>query len=111
MMTEGVRRMDELFTTALAAGRLERDPTLDIPEPPPLPEEEIEAPPPQAQQPASPTRSRSRPTTSTPTISRWRICGRCRASSRSIPQSINPSGTSYVLVSYRGSARGSWRRR
>src|SRR5688572_9691104 len=40
MLIEGVRRMDELFMDAHAAGRLERDPTLDIPEPPPLPEEE-----------------------------------------------------------------------
>lgn len=39
MMTTGVQRMDELFRGALAAGRLQRDPTLDIPEPPPLPQE------------------------------------------------------------------------
>ena len=32
MMAEGVRRMDELFMLAHAAGRLVRDPTLDIPE-------------------------------------------------------------------------------
>ena len=42
LMNEGVRRMDELFGAALAAGRLRRDPTLDIPEPPPPPEEEEE---------------------------------------------------------------------
>ena len=42
MMAEGVRRMDQLFATALAAGALERDPTLDIPEPPPVPEEVVE---------------------------------------------------------------------
>src|SRR3990170_6387104 len=42
MMAEGVRRMDELFMLAHASGRLVRDPTLDIPEPPPLPEEEVE---------------------------------------------------------------------
>ncbi len=39
MMAEGVRRMDELFTQAFAAGRLQRDPTLNIPEPPPPPPE------------------------------------------------------------------------
>jgi hypothetical protein len=39
MMNEGVRRMDELFQLALVAGRLERDPSLDLPLPPPLPEE------------------------------------------------------------------------
>lgn len=40
MMAEGVQRMDELFTTALAAGRLQRDPSLIIVEPPPPVEEE-----------------------------------------------------------------------
>jgi hypothetical protein len=40
MMNEGVQRMDALFTRALAAGALRRDPTLIIPEPPPLVEEE-----------------------------------------------------------------------
>jgi hypothetical protein len=45
MMNEGVRRMDELYSDALAAGRLQRDSTLDLPAPPPLPEEVVEAPP------------------------------------------------------------------
>ena len=44
LMGEGVRRMDELFGNALAAGRLVRDPTLDIPEPPPPPVEDVVAP-------------------------------------------------------------------
>jgi len=42
MMEEGVRRMDELFAEAFAAGRLRRDPTLNLPEPPPPPPEEIQ---------------------------------------------------------------------
>jgi hypothetical protein len=42
MMAEGVRRMDQLFTTAYQAGRLRRDPTLNLPEPPPPPPEEDE---------------------------------------------------------------------
>jgi len=41
MMAEGVRRMDELFTRALAAGRLKRDPSLIIVEPPPPVEDEL----------------------------------------------------------------------
>ena len=41
MMSEGVQRMDALFTRALAAGALQRDPSLNIPEPPPLVEEEL----------------------------------------------------------------------
>src|SRR5205085_5819884 len=40
MMREGVARMDELFATAHAAGAMQRDPTLNIPEPPPVIEEE-----------------------------------------------------------------------
>jgi len=42
MMNVGVERMDALFTRALAAGMLTPDPSLIIPEPPPLPEEEEE---------------------------------------------------------------------
>ena len=41
MMSEGVQRMDDLFTRALATGELQRDPSLNIPEPPPLVEEEL----------------------------------------------------------------------
>ncbi len=42
MMAEGVQRMDALFTRALAAGQLRRDPSLIIVEPPPPVEEEEE---------------------------------------------------------------------
>ncbi|MFN3387667.1 MAG: heavy-metal-associated domain-containing protein [Allosphingosinicella sp.] len=50
LMDEGVRRLDELYTRALAAGMLRPDPSLIVPEPPPVeevPEIEIveEAPP------------------------------------------------------------------
>ena len=41
MMAEGVQRMDALFTRALAAGRLVRDPSLIIVEPPPPVEDEL----------------------------------------------------------------------
>ena len=40
MMAEGVTRMDELFTLALASGNLPRDPSLIIAEPPPPVEDE-----------------------------------------------------------------------
>lgn len=42
MMSQGVERMDALFTRALSAGMLQPDPSLIIPEPPPPPEEEEE---------------------------------------------------------------------
>src|SRR5690242_8468791 len=44
MMAEGVRRMDELFSNALAAGRLVRDTSLNQPPPPVLPELPVEKP-------------------------------------------------------------------
>lgn len=42
MMAQGVQRMDRLFTDAFAAGFLQRDATLNQPEPPPPPPEEEE---------------------------------------------------------------------
>ncbi|HVM38232.1 MAG TPA: heavy-metal-associated domain-containing protein [Sphingomicrobium sp.] len=109
MMAEGVRRMDALFASALATGRLERDPTLDIPEPPPVIEEIVE--PVEAPKPAPAA-------TATPLSAfQVQIIGNnvntynfAMAHLRTLggienvtPQAINPGGTSYVLVSYRGS--------
>ena len=39
MMAEGVRQMDQVFTTAFNAGALRRDSTLNLPPPPPPPEQ------------------------------------------------------------------------
>jgi hypothetical protein len=111
MMADGVRRMDALFSNALAAGALERDPTLDIPEPPPLPEELLEEP-----EPTKPVTKTVVPTaafqvqiiagnvnTYNFAMAHLRTLGGIESVS---PQAINPSGTSYVLVSYRGSING-----
>jgi hypothetical protein len=103
MMNEGVRRMDELFQTAHAAGRLVRDPTLDLPEPPPLPEEEVVEPPPSAQQPGFAYQvqiAANNVNTYNFAMAHLRTLP---GIDQVIPQSINPSGTSYILVSYRGS--------
>jgi hypothetical protein len=113
MMSEGVRRMDQLFTQALAAGLLERDVTLDIPEPPPVPEELLEeedtAKQPttqQRQQQQAPAQafqvqiSASNVNTYNFAMAHLRTIGGIE---QVTPQSINPQGTSYVLVSYRGS--------
>jgi hypothetical protein len=106
MMAEGVRRMDELFALAHASGRLVRDPTLDIPEPPPLPEEELE-------EEDKPVSSAQAPTAYQVQIAATNVntynfamahLRTLAGIEQLIPQSINPSGTSYVLVSYRGSA-------
>ena len=100
MMNEGVRRMDELYSAALAAGRLERDSTLDIPAPPPLPEEAVEAPPAQQQGNAFQVQiAANNVNTYNFAMAHLRTLP---GMDQVIPQSINPSGTSYVLVSYHG---------
>jgi hypothetical protein len=108
MMAEGVRRMDALFMAAHAAGRLVRDPTLDIPEPPPLPEEdEEETKPAQSAQPAGNAYQVQIRVTNVNTYNFAMAHLRTLPGvEQLIPQSINPTGTSYVLVSYRGSAAG-----
>jgi hypothetical protein len=110
MMSEGVRRMDELFTQALAAGLLERDVTLDIPEPPPVPEELIEEEdtgPAQTQQQQQAPAMAYQVQISASNVNTYNFAMahlRTLAGIEQVtPQSINPQGTSYVLVSYRGS--------
>jgi len=103
MMAEGARRMDELFSTALAAGRLERDPSLNLPAPPPLPVEEkpVEA---------KPTNVANAFQVQINTGGDVNIYNFAMAHLRTMggiesatPQLINPTGVSYVLVTYRGS--------
>jgi hypothetical protein len=102
MMVEGVRRMDEVFTTALAAGRLARDSSLNLPAPPPMlaPVEEVE-------KPASLTNPFQIQINSGGDVNVYNFA---MAHLRTLggidsatPQLINPTGTSYVLVAYRGS--------
>jgi hypothetical protein len=100
MMAEGARRMDELFTTAFAAGRLARDSSLNLPAPPPLPEAITEL-----EKPASLTN----PFQIQIVANDVNIYNFAMAHLRTLggidsatPQLINPSGTSYVLVAYRG---------
>ena len=106
MMAEGVRRMDELFMAARAAGRLARDSTLDLPEPPPLPEEEEEDTKPA--QSSLPAGNAYQVQISVNNVNAYNFAmahlRTLAGIDQLIPQSINPTGTSYVLVSYRGSA-------
>ena len=100
LMAEGVRRMDELFSTALAAGRLERDSSLNLP-PPPL------------QAPVEEAKPTNVPTAFQAQINAAgdvNIYNFAMAHLRTLagvdsatPQLINPTGTSYVLVTYHGS--------
>ena len=103
MMAEGARRMDELFSTALAAGRLERDPSLNLPAPPPLPVEEKPA-------EARPTNLANAFQVQINAGGDVNIYNFAMAHLRTMgglesaaPQLINPTGVSYVLVTYRGS--------
>jgi len=100
MMAEGARRMDDLFAGAMAAGRLTRDSSLDLPPPPVLPQI--------AEKPAAPVNA----------VNSYQIqvTGKnvnfynfAMAHLRTLPgiesatpQQINPGGTSYILVTYRG---------
>ena len=101
MMAQGVQRMDALFTEALAAGRLQRDESLNLP-PPPLPElPVVEAPVTQV---------------NVSNAYQVQVTGKnvnfynfAMAHLRTLagvdsatPQQINPGGTSYILVRYRG---------
>lgn len=102
LMVQGVQRMDELFTTALAAGRLERDPSLNLPPPPPLPFL-LEAPP---ERPVNVANAYQVQISSGGDVNIYNFAmAHLRTLSgidSATPQQINPSGTSYVLVAYRG---------
>ena len=103
MMAQGVQRMDQIFANALAAGALSRDPSLNQPPPPPLPELPVEKP-------------VAKPVTGAANAFQIQVSGGdvnvynfAMAHLRTLagivsatPQQINPKGTSYILVSYRG---------
>lgn len=102
MMAEGVRRMDDLFSNALAAGRLERDSSLDLPPPPLLPMlEEVPV--------AKPVNLTNAYQVQIASGGDVNIYNFAMAHLRTLPgvasaspQQINPGGISYVLVNYRG---------
>jgi hypothetical protein len=101
MMSEGAQRIDALYAQALAAGRLTRDPSLNLPPPPVLPE--LAA-------------ARSAPPVSAVRSYQVQVSGKnvnfynfAMAHLRTLPglvsatpQQINPGGTSYILVTYKG---------
>jgi len=102
-MAEGARRMDILFSNALAAGKLQRDSSLNLPAPPPLPVEEK----PIETKPANATNAFQIQIDSGGDVNVYnfgmahlRTMGGITSAT---PQLINPTGTSYVLVNYAGS--------
>jgi hypothetical protein len=101
MMAQGAQRMDQLFTQALAAGALSRDPSLNQPPPPPMPELSVKQP---VARPA--TNNAYQIQVSGPDVNTYNFA---MAHLRTLPgvvsatpQQINASGTSYILVSYHG---------
>jgi hypothetical protein len=102
MMAQGAQRMDALFAQALAAGQLSRDPSLNIPTPPAqiVP---IQALPPR---PANIVNAYQVQVTGNDVV----VYNFAMAHLRTLPgvasatpQQINATGTSYILVAYRGS--------
>ena len=101
MLAQGAQRIDELYAQALAAGRLNRDSSLDLPPPPVLP---------------APVEAKT-VVTSLVNSFQVQVTGKnvnfynfAMAHLRTIggvesasPQQINPGGTSYILVSFKGS--------
>ena len=100
MMAEGVRRMDDLFAAALASGRLIRDSSLDMPPPPILPE----LPPVQPIARAAGNAYQVQISGGDVNVYNFAMAHLRTLSGilSATPQQINPAGTSYVLVSYRG---------
>ena len=100
IMRAGVQRMDSMFAEALAAGRLVRDPSLDIPLPPPPPQEIVEAPAPTARTWTYQVQIVS------PDVNIYNFAmAHLRTTSgvqQVVPVAINPGGVSYVNVTYSG---------
>jgi hypothetical protein len=103
MMAQGVQRMDQLFSKALAAGALARDPSLNQPPPPPLPELPVEQP----VAKSANTGNAYQVQVTGPDVNMYNFAMahlRTLAGLESAtPQLISPSGTSYILVKYHGS--------
>ena len=102
MMAQGAQRIDSIYAQALAAGQLSRDPSLNLP-PPPVQELPELAPPPK---PANLVNAYQVQVTGNDVV----IYNFAMAHLRTLPgitsatpQQINPGGTSYILVGYRGS--------
>ena len=102
MMAQGVQQMDQLFASALAAGALARDPSLNQPPPPPMPELPAEKP----IVKAAPTSNSYQVQVTGTDVNMYNFAMahlRTLAGIESAtPQQINAKGTSYILVKYHG---------
>ena len=102
MMAEGAQRIDQVFAQALASGRLTRDASLDLPPPPVLPQ--------------LPTVTKPTAPVNLVNSFQVQVTGKnvnfynfamahlhtVPGVESATPQQINPGGTSYILVKYKG---------
>jgi hypothetical protein len=100
MLAEGARRIDQLFAQAHAAGQLTRDPSLNMPPPPVLPTlPEVKAPVPEF--------NSFQVQVSGKNVNFYNFAMAHLRTTPGIqsatPEQINPGGTSYILVQYKGS--------
>lgn len=99
MLAEGAQRIDQIYARALAAGRLTRDSSLNLPPPPVLPEV---APTPA---PVNPVNAFQVQVTGNNVIFYNFAMAHLHTLpgvQSATPQQINPGATSYILVKYRG---------
>ena len=102
MMAQGAQRIDQIFAEALAAGRLTRDSSLNLPPPLVLPELPAET------KPTAPVNAvnsfQLQVTGNNVTVYNFAMAHlrTLPGIASATPQQINPGGTSYVLVTYKG---------
>ena len=99
MMAQGAQRVDQIFAQAMAAGRLTRDPSLNLPPPPVLP-----AP---VEKPVAVNLVNSFQVQVTGKNVNFYNFAMAHLKTlagveSATPQQINPGGTSYILVTYQG---------
>jgi hypothetical protein len=101
MMALGAQRMDEIFSQALAAGRLQRDESLNLPPPPVIELPVVEAP---VTQVNLTNAYQVQVTGKNVNFYNFAMAHlrTLPGIESAVPQQINPGGTSYILVKYKG---------
>jgi len=101
MMALGAQRMDEVFSQALAAGRLQRDESLNLPPPPVIELPVVEAP---VTQVNLTNAYQVQVTGKNVNFYNFAMAHlrTLPGIESAVPQQINPGGTSYILVKYKG---------
>jgi hypothetical protein len=105
MMAEGAQRMDQIFGQAMTSGRLTRDTSLDLPPPPALPPLPVQEKP--VATPKNVVNSFQVQVTGK-NVNFYNFAmahlHTLQGVESATPQQINPGGTSYILVRFKGTA-------